>query len=404
MSTQKMSGLPPREALLVPDSSSSIKSPPMSPMAFSLRLSAISMAALSLGCAPRMIEMNADEAVISAGFYANSPPPKAEPYRSKSHSVLILTSGGADGAFGSGVINAWSASGQRPVFDVVAGVSTGALQAVPAFLGEDYDPLLKRVYTTTTTRDVFRSNGLRTLVGSGMYDPAPMRGLLREIVTEELLDEVASAHDSGRRLYVVTTDMTLGKSVFWDMGAVAKSGLNRRNDFVHILIASTAAPGLIEPVRIVDRARNSESFHGDGGVKAPVPLETFMLPTRQAGRAARVWVIANGHVSRDAAVRSDDSGTFALARRGVTQLIRQLLYSSVREAEMKASEAGARFHLVALPETTAEAANPFAFDPEEMTRLYRVGYQAGARTFQSPSRNLRSREYGFHGMSRLWTP
>ena len=43
--------------------------------------------------------------------------------------MLALSSGGADGAFGAGVLVGWTKSGSRPIFDLVSGVSTGALQA-----------------------------------------------------------------------------------------------------------------------------------------------------------------------------------------------------------------------------------------------------------------------------------
>ena len=38
---------------------------------------------------------------------------------------LALSGGGANGAFGAGVLNGWSAAGHRPVFKIVTGASTG---------------------------------------------------------------------------------------------------------------------------------------------------------------------------------------------------------------------------------------------------------------------------------------
>lgn len=300
-----------------------------------------------------------------------------------SRTILILTSGGADGAFGAGVLSAWTASGKRPTFDVVSGSSTGALQATAAFLGSDYDHVLKRVYTSTTTREVFRSNGLKTLLGTGLYDPTPLRRLLADVISDEMLDAVAAAHAAGRRLYVTTTDITAGKPVIWDMGAIAAGGAGRKNRYIDVLVASAAVPGLIEPVYVRD-SRGSLAVHGDGGVKTPVPLEAFMFDRRAAGRTD-VWVIANGHVSRDAAVRSEASSTLGLAQRGISQLIRQLLYVSVQEAETETRQAGARFHLIALPETVPEAVNPFAFRPQEMQGLYEAGYQSGSDRFGAPA-------------------
>lgn len=340
-------------------------------------------AALALSACQHIdIVMDASDSGTTAGIYAASAPvPEQRVAKAAEQNILILTSGGADGAFGAGVLAAWSSSGSRPVFDVVAGVSTGALQATPAFLGSKWDNVLEQVYTTTRTRDVFRSNGLKTLIGTGYYDPAPLRRLLFEQITEAMLDDVAAAHRQGRRLYVVTTDMTAGKAVFWDMGAIALTNGNRRSHYIDVLVASVAVPGLVEPVRVLNRQHGTSSVHSDGGVKEPVPLETFMLNHKKASRT-HVWVVANGHVSRDAAMRSNATSALGLARRGVSQLLRQLLYTSVREAEAKALRAGARFRLIALPDTIAEAANPFDFKPDEMRILFESGREVGSQTFR----------------------
>ena len=56
---------------------------------------------------------------------------------------------------------------------------------------------------------------------------------------------------------------------------------------------------------------------------------------------------------------------------------------SGREAEAKTRQAGARFDLVALPETVPEAANPLDFKPEEMLGLYEAGRDTGLQRFGS---------------------
>ncbi len=339
--------------------------------------------ALSLAaCVRGEIVVEGNDAVVRTGSTGLSAGPATGLPRAPARNILVLTSGGADGAFGAGVLAAWTASGRRPQFDIVAGTSTGALQATAAFLGPAYDYLLERVYTSVRTRDILRSNGLKTLLGTGMYDPMPLRFLLDDAITDEMLDAVSAAHSAGRRLYVMTTDMTAGHAVVWDMGAIASRPDSRRAQYIDVLVASAAVPGLIEPVYVRDSESGVLSVHSDGGVKTPVPLEPFMLDRGRAGRTD-VWVIANGHVSRDAAIRSEARSTLGLARRGVSQLLRQLLYSSVREAEARARQAGARFHLIALPTEVPEAVNPLDFKPEEMRALHEAGRQLAARRFGS---------------------
>ena len=67
--------------------------------------------------------------------------------------ILALSGGGANGAFGAGLLNGWTAAGTRPVFKLVTGISTGALIAPFAFLGADYDATLREFYTTISTKD-----------------------------------------------------------------------------------------------------------------------------------------------------------------------------------------------------------------------------------------------------------
>ena len=67
----------------------------------------------------------------------------------------MISGGGDDGAFGAGLLVGWSARGDRPQFDVVTGVSTGALSAPFAFLGRDHDATLRRVYSESDAGDIF---------------------------------------------------------------------------------------------------------------------------------------------------------------------------------------------------------------------------------------------------------
>jgi len=70
--------------------------------------------------------------------------------------ALALSGGGMYGAYTTGVLAVGRRSGTRPTFDVVTGVSTGALVATFAFLGPQYDGPMTELYTTITDRDIYR--------------------------------------------------------------------------------------------------------------------------------------------------------------------------------------------------------------------------------------------------------
>jgi hypothetical protein len=140
--------------------------------------------------------------------------------------VLALSGGGANGAFGAGLLNGWTAAGTRPVFKLVTGISTGALMAPFAFLGADYDATLREFYTTISTKDIDTERAYLTILfdPSALVDTKPLQTILATQVNAQVLAAVARAHRQGRRLFIGTTNMEAGKLVIWDMGAIATSG------------------------------------------------------------------------------------------------------------------------------------------------------------------------------------
>jgi hypothetical protein len=62
-------------------------------------------------------------------------------------SALVLSGGGAGGAFGAGALVGLSRRQERLQYDVVTGVSTGALIAPFAFLGPEWDAQLTEAFT-----------------------------------------------------------------------------------------------------------------------------------------------------------------------------------------------------------------------------------------------------------------
>jgi predicted acylesterase/phospholipase RssA len=123
---------------------------------------------------------------------------------------LALSGGGPNGALGVGFLKGWTESGQRPVFEIVTGVSTGAMMAPFAFLGPAYDDRMKHFYTTTATEDVFtlpRSLVLQVLRGESVADSAPLARLIASDLDMDMLKRIAEAHAEGRRLYIGTVDL-----------------------------------------------------------------------------------------------------------------------------------------------------------------------------------------------------
>ncbi len=291
--------------------------------------------------------------------------------------VLALSGGGADGAFGAGLLTGWTESGKRPRFDVVTGVSTGALMATLAFLGPEYDEVMKDVYTTVKNDDIYKEKGYTSLFSDSLLDSTPLKKKIESVITNELLDKVATEYRAGRRLYVATTNLDSGQLVVWDMGAIAASGSpTRARYYQSVLRASAAVPGYFKPVYIQPSAASeARQMHVDGGVKAPMLLRSFML--KQPAKKRNVYIVVNGHmklVDADSAVKPE---VMDISRNAIEELLRGLLSRTVYQSYVTARQADAGFRLIYMPDNAPAPENALVFDPEIMRRQFDLGREFG---------------------------
>ena len=111
--------------------------------------------------------------------------------------ALALSGGGADGAFGAGLLTGWSRRGTRPQFTVVTGASAGALIAPFAFLGPAYDETLKSVFVSGEMSNLLQSEGWAGLFGTSLFKTAPLRELIARHVDPAMLEAVAREYRAG---------------------------------------------------------------------------------------------------------------------------------------------------------------------------------------------------------------
>ena len=105
----------------------------------------------------------------------------------KQPTALALSGGGADGAFGAGLLTGWSRRGTRPQFTVVTGASAGALIAPFAFLGPAYDETLKSVFVSGEMSNLLQSDVWAGVFGTALFKTAPLRELIARHVDVALL-------------------------------------------------------------------------------------------------------------------------------------------------------------------------------------------------------------------------
>ena len=305
-------------------------------------------------------------------------------------SWLAMSGGGQDGAFGAGVLAGWTASGTRPGFAVVTGVSTGALIAPYAFLGPRYDEALRHAYTTIHAADVLEIAGTE----DSLFSTWPLRDTIARQVTPELLVAVAAEHRRGRRLFVLTTNIDAARPVLWNMGAIAAYGGHEALAlFRKVLLASASIPGLFPPV-LVDAAghgRRFQEMHVDGSASAyvfvaPEPMlldESFdqRLPTE------RVYVIINNTLRPDFAIT--ERAISAVLGRAMSVGVRAMTVLEIAALGQLCRRQRIDFNLAFVDEGFAPSSSG-AFDTGYMKALFDYGYEqaaSGAAFGKMPNRS-----------------
>lgn len=297
---------------------------------------------------------------------------------------LALSGGGGDGAFGAGLLAGWTETGKRPRFEVVTGVSAGAVIAPFAFLGPKYDGYLRRIWTEYGTDDLVATRILGGLLGGpALADTSRFASLIAKYIDERVLDEVATEYQKGRILLVGTTNLDAQRPVIWNMGEIAAS---RHPDrvvlFRQVILASAAIPGAFPPVNIkveVD-GQTFEELHVDGGATREVFIAPVQLSLRSFDRfyskppIRRIFVIKNGKI--DPEYEPVKPTTLSIASRAIFTLTKSQNQGDIYRIYRMAMDDKAEFRLAAVPDTFAAKAKE-AFDKSYQTALFEEGYRLG---------------------------
>jgi len=303
----------------------------------------------------------------------------------KPHAYLAISGGGANGAFGAGLLKGMDDAGLRPEFTMVTGVSTGALTAPFAFLGRDYDDELETVYTTTTTKDIAKERGLlNAILGDSVADTAPLKKLMAKYFTPEMIDEIAREHEKGRRLFIGTMNLDAGRSVIWNIGAIATSDLPNKVDLIlEVLRASAAIPVAFPPIVISvesEDGRRFDEMHVDGGTGSqvfvyPAAIDWSHITEKLKVKGKpRVFVIRNSFLDPD--YQGMKRSVVPIAARTIDSLIRTQGVGDLYQILALCKRDGNDFNLAYIPSEFTEKPTE-SFDPVYMRKLYDYGYKLG---------------------------
>jgi predicted acylesterase/phospholipase RssA len=283
-------------------------------------------------------------------------------------SILALSGGGADGAFGAGALVGLTNVGARPQFSIVTGVSAGALLAPYAFLGSEWDKQLTDAYTSGRAEHLLQPRGLGAIFDSSLYSGKPLEEMVEHYLSDELLHAVAHEAASGRLLLVATTNVDTGETVIWDLGSIAlNGGPGAKALFRDVLVASASVPGMFPPViiRVQDADGDHSEAHVDGTATVP-----FFVPRGLLHSATTVYVLVDGRLSEEPIpvrlrVRPILSRSISA---GLTHMTRTTLELTSATAQM----GGASLQYSAIPAAYPNLAS-FDFRASTMRSLFQYG-------------------------------
>ncbi|MEM6971828.1 MAG: patatin-like phospholipase family protein [Pseudomonadota bacterium] len=298
--------------------------------------------------------------------------------------ALALSGGGPDGAFGAGYLAGWSARGDRPKFSAVTGVSTGAIIALYAFLGPDYDDELLEIYTTYSTDDLVVPALFTGITGgTALLDATGYRALIERYIDDEIVAELARGRDEGRVLLIGTTNLDASRPVVWNLTGIAASGHPDAKRLIHDVIqASSAIPGAFPPVLVPVEAGGSrhDEMHVDGGATQQVMLFSPRFSSRRIDRAIGARIDRTMHVIINNKLTKPYDPVrprlAAIASRSASSLLGGSGSGDLYRLFAIAERDGATMRVTQIPQEFAAEPEEL-FDPVYMRKLYDLGFALG---------------------------
>lgn len=302
----------------------------------------------------------------------------------REHHYLAISGGGANGAYGAGLLLGWTETGTRPEFTMVTGVSTGALTAPFAFLGSAYDAQLKELYTTLDTSSIFNRRSIFTIIrGDSVVDSAPLARMLEKHITEEMVTEIGRQYRRGRSLSIGTTNLDAGRAVIWNIGRIAASGHPGAPELIRqVLLASASIPGVFPPVYISVQGPDGQTYqemHVDGGTTTQMYLYPSSVDMAELLKVLDVKGTPTAYLIRNSRLRPDyepvQARVASIAGRSVTSLIRTQGIGDAYRIAALAKRDGVKIELTWITGDALKDPGEQVFDPEYMAALFDYGYQ-----------------------------
>jgi predicted acylesterase/phospholipase RssA len=284
--------------------------------------------------------------------------------------ALVISGGGAKGAFAVGALKRLARDPTNLDFDVVAGTSIGAV-ITPFVVTKDI-ALLEKLFTGLKTKDVVRrlDRVLKIYNNGYVYSSKELRKRLTENLTSEKVDLILNS--SSTTSYYATVCLQTGRITHFHAGRQPANTPNTpydsipittRAELIDAIIASANMPVLMGPM-----IKREDRQYVDGGVRAYAP---FQVALDQGATA--LWAILH---TPPPEARSVEGGSFrnlaGVLSRTISLLTEDVGDNDYELATLKMQARGLSTGNILRPPQDIEEAfgiKALEFDPASMRKL-----------------------------------
>ena len=208
-----------------------------------------------------------------------------------------------------------------------------------------------------------------------------MQSKLAIYITDELVASIAAEYARGRELFIGTTNLDAGRSVNWNITAIAASGDPNATQLIRdIILASASVPGVFPPVLFTVEADGQpyDELHVDGGVSSnvfvyPIGLDwAAVLKKMDVNSRPNLYVLRNGYLQDS--WKAVKRNTLSIAAYSVGTLLTYVGHGDFNRMYLQAQRDGLNFNMIRIP-TDFENTSTEAFDSVWMAELYELGYE-----------------------------
>ena len=244
------------------------------------------------------------------------------------------------------------------------------------------------MYPATTTEDIAVKRSLfAAAFGDSVTDTAPLQKLIAKYIDAEMISAIAHEHKRGRRLFIGTVNLDAGRSVIWNIGAIAVSDHPQKISLIHELLrASAAIPVAFPPIIIPVEAdgKQYDEMHVDGGTGSQVFVYPAAIDWKIITKKLKVHGKPQVYVIRNSFLDPDYDGmtrsVFPIAVRTIDSLIRTQGVGDLYQIFALCKRDGNEFNLAYIPSDFTDEPTE-GFDPVYMKKLLDFGYQAAVQGY-----------------------